>query len=77
MATYLVVNDKGEYFIGFVKSESNTFSKSTRLGGFEPKFVPFTNHATTVLLVDDQQLDEMESDLKQFGISFKLIEVSH
>jgi hypothetical protein len=72
---YLVKNSAGEFFVGFVKSDSSSFGKSTRLGGYEPKFMPFRSPGTLALIVDESQLQEMESDLKKFGIEFTLVQV--
>lgn len=69
MPRYLVVNDKGEYFVAF---------KQAPIGPrcITPQFAAFNSPGMSVMLMDESELAEMETDLKKFDINYRLIEVS-
>lgn len=69
MATYIIVNDKGEYFTGFRQAPIGPRSVT-------PMFAPISDDGMTVQLVTDAGIEETEQDLKKFNIDYRLIEVN-
>lgn len=69
MATYIIVNDKGEYFTGFRQAPIGPRVVT-------PQFAPMSGDGIAVQLVNETGLEETEADLKEFNINYQLIEVN-
>ena len=69
MPSYIIINEKGEYFTGFRQAPIGPRVVT-------PQFAPLDGEGITVQLVSEAGIEETEADLLKSNVTYRLIEVN-